>query len=314
MIRAHTVPISVVICTRDRPEQIRRCLENVSWLNPQPQEVIVVDQGSAAFEIPAGITGFKHIRTNERGLSRARNLGVATAGGKVVAFLDDDCAVGPGWAADVATAFERHRDAGVIFGQVVGPYPNAGVYVPVYRIIGERRLHGRLAAARAHGIGAAMYIRASTAAVVGSFDPELGAGSDFHASEDWDYTFRALALGIAVVETATITVQHQGARRYADGSAAELLRGNAFSHGAVHAKLLRCLDVTALVLIGAELLTMLRLLRPLNALWKKPTNAARLAMYVMGFGAGLRTPVDREHRVFARQARLRSKVSESQSA
>lgn len=299
-MRPETVPISVVICTRDRPDQVRRCLENVRWLNPRPLEVIVVDQGSAPIEIPPGIRSLKHLRTGERGLSRARNLGLAAAQGRVVAFLDDDCTVGPGWAGSVAAAFERHRDAGIVFGKVVGPSRVEGMYVPVYSIVGERRLTGRLASPRAHGIGAAMYLRAGLVDVVGSFDPELGAGSGLHSSEDWDYTFRALTRGVTVVETATITVQHHGARRYADGSASDLLRKNAFSHGAVHAKLVRCFDPMAIVLIASELVSMLKLLRPWNVLLKKPTNIARPAMYAAGFAAGMRMPVDRGRKVFVR--------------
>ena len=312
MSRRDSVPVSVVICTCDRPEQARACLQHVARLDPQPLEVIVVDQGSTSFEIPAGIERVRHIRLSERGLSRARNAGIAASSAQIIAFLDDDCAVKPRWAADVAGAFARHPDAGIIFGEVIGPSRTQGMYVPVYAIAGERRLGGRIAGARAHGMGAAMYVRAAAAPRVGGFDPVLGAGSSFYASEDWDYTFRALAAGVIVVETPTITVLHHGARRDSDGTSRDLLRRNAFSHGAVHAKLLRCLDAIAVVLIASEMVAMLALLRPLNALRRKPTNVARLLMYAAGFTAGLRAPVDVRGRIFLdpRQP-IRSPVTES---
>jgi glycosyltransferase involved in cell wall biosynthesis len=294
-----TVPVSVVICTRDRPRDLERCLESVARLDPQPLEVLVVDQGSEP-RLPAiQVPRVRHCPMNSRGLSRARNLGLELARGEIVAFLDDDCTVGPTWAGDVAATFERHPDAGVVFGAVVADSTDLDEYVPAYLIPRERRLKGRASARRAHGIGAAMYLRATTAAAVGEFDPRLGAGGEFRSSEDWDYTFRALATGAVVVETPSVSVRHFGGRRYSDGTAGQLLRWNAFSHGAVHAKLLRCGDPIGLVLVVNEVASLVSLLRPLNALAGMPTNAARLAMYARGLVAGSRRRVRRNQRLFA---------------
>jgi GT2 family glycosyltransferase len=298
-----SVPISVVICTRDRPDDLGRCLDAVKRLEPQPMEVIVVDQGSMPSATPVYDAGIRHQFMRERGLSLARNEGLALARAGIVAFLDDDCVVGPTWAADVAAVFNRHPDAGIVFGTVVASSPAIDAYVPVYSIPGERRLVGRRSAATAHGMGAAMYVRGTAAAVVGEFDSRLGAGAELRSSEDWDYTFRALAAGIVVIETPTVVVQHHGARRYSDGSAAELLRWNAFSHGAVHSKLLRCFDAIAVVLMATELLSLVTLVRPLNAVVGRPTNAARLVMYVLGFAAGWRIPVRRRVRLFSLPAK-----------
>ena len=297
-----SVPVSVVICTRDRPDDLRRCLASVAALEPAPKEVIVVDQGETPFHPPPGLPSFRHERMRERGLSRARNRGLSLARESIVAFLDDDCVVPRTWAADVHATFARHADAGLVFGTVVGSNEAQGAYVPTYSVERERTFEGRWAASQAHGMGAAMYVRSSVRAVVGEFDPRLGAGGDFHSSEDWDYTFRALAAGIVVVETPAIVVRHFGARNYADGSAGELLRRNAYSHGAVHAKLLRCLDPIAAVLVLSELGTLIGALRPWNALMRRPTNGARLLHYVRGLLVGLRAPVRRKERLFGKVA------------
>ncbi|TMC54321.1 MAG: glycosyltransferase family 2 protein [Chloroflexi bacterium] len=292
------VPVSVVICTRDRPADLNRCLESLALLDPQPLEVIVVDQGSPPAVLSSATLRVLHRPIAERGLSRARNHGLGVARGDVIAFLDDDCVVGATWAGDVAAIFERDPDAGIVFGTVIGVSADPDDYVPAYAISRERRLVGRTAAARAHGIGAAMYLRAATAAVVGTFDTRLGAGGEFRSSEDWDYSFRALCSGTSIVETPTVVVRHLGAKRYSDGTAARLLRWNAFSHGAVHAKLLRCGDWIAIVLMSNELLSLTAAVRPWNALWRRPTNAARLYMYVRGLGAGLRAPVSKSEMLF----------------
>ncbi len=293
------VEVSVVICTRDRPQDLERCLASVAQLNPRPLEVIVIDQGTSPGPPSVNVPRMRHHKMSDRGLSRARNQGLALAEGRIVAFLDDDCVVGPTWASEVIQAFGRHRDAGIVFGKVIRAGADLDKYIPSYDIVRERRLKGRASARLAHGIGAAMYMRASAAARVGEFDPRLGAGGEFRSSEDWDYAFRALAAGIVIVETPAVSVLHFGGRRYSDGSARQLLRWNAFSHGAVHAKLMRCGDPVGLVLAVTELAGLLWLIRPLNPLVGKPTNAARLAMYLRGLAAGWRPAVRRHERLFA---------------
>jgi glycosyltransferase involved in cell wall biosynthesis len=293
------VPVSVVVCTRDRPDDLRRCLDSVAALDPRPAEVIVVDQSSTPSLAPAGELPIRHHAMKERGASRARTLGLALARSEIIAFLDDDCVVATTWAADVAAAFASHPDSGLIFGAVVAAGSEVDAYVPTYPIARERRLKGRMSAHTAHGIGAAMYLRASTASVVGGFDSRLGPGSEFRNSEDWDYTFRALACGVVITETPSVVVEHFGARPYSDGSAARLLRASAYSHGAVHAKLLRCRDWIAIVLMTTEVVTLVGLLRPLNMLRRRPTNAARLVMYLRGLRAGLSAPVSKTEMLFS---------------
>ena len=264
--------------------------------------MIVVDQ-SVRPTVPE-IEGLDivHHPTGERGVALARNRGLALASSEIVAFVDDDCTVGPSWINDIVLAFERHPDAGIVFGSVVASRRSPETYVPDYTVVRERRLKGRWSARTAHGISAAVYIRARAAERIGPFDTRLGPGAEFQASEDWDYTFRALAAGLIVIETPAIVVEHHGARSYSDGSAARLLRRNAFSHGAIHAKLLRCFDAVALVLIASELVELVRLVRPHHAFVHRPTNAARLLMYCRGFAAGLRAPVRRTMRLFAEPA------------
>ena len=293
-----TVDVSVVVCTRDRPDDLRRCLASVRMLDPAPLEVVVVDQSSSTNE-PEGMTGLIWLRTDEAGLSRARNRGLAAARAPVVAFIDDDCVVPPGWAGDVAEVFARRPEAALVFGEVRRANPSPDEYVPTYLIAEEHVLRGRAAAARAHGIGAAMYLRASAADTIGPFDECLGAGGRFRSSEDWDFTFRALAQGFEVVETPAIAVRHFGGRPYAGGSAASMLRWNAFSHGALHAKFARKLDPVAAILILAELGTLVGNVRPLGAIRGRPTNLARLYMYVRGFAAGLRTPLSKTENLFS---------------
>lgn len=297
--------LSVIIPTRDRPTELRRCLETVATVDYPSWEVIVVDQSESELtrvvvaQFADTLPWLQHLRTRERGLSRARNLGLDAAHGEIVAFLDDDCTVPADWLWFVVEAFDRHPAAGLVFGRVRDAILDASAYVPTYQVATEHEVAGVRAAARTRGIGAGMYLRRQLVDRIGLFDVCLGSGAAFMSSEDWDYTFRALRSGSAVVETPTIIVDHHGGRRYAGGDAARLLRGNAFSHGALHVKLLRCGEPAALLLIAVELWEHLRALRPL-APWLRggPSNAARPLAYVRGLLAGLTVPVDRKGLVY----------------
>src|ERR1700716_149612 len=107
-----TPTVSVVVCTRNRPIDLGRCLAGLAESSPPPLEVIVVDQSdSPGRGTDPPIDGYRHHVASERGLSLARNAGIALSVGDVVAFLDDDCTVEPGWAGEIATLFERHPEA-----------------------------------------------------------------------------------------------------------------------------------------------------------------------------------------------------------
>lgn len=117
--------LSVVIPTRDRPELLADCLESIVG-QPEPPgglEVLVIDDGSAEPLEPT-VTPFagrglpvRCVRQAAAGLNAARNQGLRDADGELVAFLDDDTIVGPGWAIAVHEGFEReHCD--VIGGRI----------------------------------------------------------------------------------------------------------------------------------------------------------------------------------------------------
>jgi len=80
---------SVVIASRDRPDDLARLLGSIRAQTLQPREVIVVDDGSSP-ALPR-LNGTWQIRSERsEGACRARNRGIATATGKYVFIFDDD--------------------------------------------------------------------------------------------------------------------------------------------------------------------------------------------------------------------------------
>src|SRR5207253_2430962 len=98
--------VSVIVCSFNGARTISECLEGVVALHYPTYEVIVVDDGSTD-ETPLIAASFnvRLIRTANRGLSSARNTGLAAASGEIVAYLDDDARPDPEWLTYLAATF-----------------------------------------------------------------------------------------------------------------------------------------------------------------------------------------------------------------
>lgn len=81
-----TLPVSVIVRTKDRPELLREAIDSIRATR-YPCEIVVVNDGGAKPDID-GATLVHHEQS--RGRSEAANAGVRAAGSAYVAFLDDD--------------------------------------------------------------------------------------------------------------------------------------------------------------------------------------------------------------------------------
>jgi glycosyltransferase involved in cell wall biosynthesis len=100
---------SVVIPTRNRPEQLGTCLRALSRLDYPRDcfEVIVVDDGGAVSLVDTlapvkAAVRVSLIEQHRQGLSRARNAGAAKAAGDFLAFTADDCEPATDWLKRLA--------------------------------------------------------------------------------------------------------------------------------------------------------------------------------------------------------------------
>jgi glycosyltransferase involved in cell wall biosynthesis len=101
--------LTVAICTKDRPEELRRCLASIG--RPAGVELMIVDDGRLNSE---ELQVDRYIRKERPGLYESRREAVARAQGDVVLFLDDDVEVEPGYVQGLMKAYEaRPQAAGV---------------------------------------------------------------------------------------------------------------------------------------------------------------------------------------------------------
>lgn len=89
--------VSVIICTKDRPDDLSQAIASVRACDTvgQHAEIVVVEEAESPRALP-GVC-YVHLPREGRGFGYARNVGVGAATGKILAFLDDDCAAEAGW-------------------------------------------------------------------------------------------------------------------------------------------------------------------------------------------------------------------------
>lgn len=121
--------VTVLICTRDREDDLYAALRSVDVQWPAPGfrcDVLVVDNGSsdgtpqvveeAASDLRHPVRYFCERRP---GKSRALNLGFRKAQGEFVQVFDDDERMPPGYLKGLADALRRHPEASFVAGKVL---------------------------------------------------------------------------------------------------------------------------------------------------------------------------------------------------
>jgi glycosyltransferase involved in cell wall biosynthesis len=174
--------VSVVICayTEQRWEDLLAAVDSIRrQTHPAVEILVVVDHNEPLRRRAAQTLPGAQVVANggPRGLSGARNTGVALARGDVVAFLDDDACADPEWLAHFARAY---RDPAVygVGGAAVPRWPHArpGWFPPEFDwVVGctYTGLPDTVSPVR-NPIGAGMSFRRSVFSRVGGFTDGIG--------------------------------------------------------------------------------------------------------------------------------------------
>jgi GT2 family glycosyltransferase len=209
-----TPSVSVIVCTRDRPLLLLDTIASILEGDTKPAEIVVVDQSR---ERDAQIAehaddSIVYISSPGRGLTQARNIGVARARGRVIAFSDDDVRVDRTWLAALVVAIGAEEDRLVSAGQVIpAPPERPGAFTSSYYVDDTPATYtGRIERDPLGGGNMAMY--RSGFDVVGPFDERLGAGGRYPAADDNDFGLRLLEAGFSIVYVPEAIVYHRAWR------------------------------------------------------------------------------------------------------
>lgn len=114
-------PITVVIMTRDRVEELSSTLSTLAQL-PERPPIVVADNGSADDEVADIARRFPSVTVMPLGRNAgvaARNVAVRQVDTPYVAFNDDDSVWTPGSLQQVVDAFDAHPRIGALTAHIV---------------------------------------------------------------------------------------------------------------------------------------------------------------------------------------------------
>jgi glycosyltransferase involved in cell wall biosynthesis len=219
------VPISVVICTRNRAHDLHLCLNSLMNMNSQPEEIIIIDNAPNDESTKALVGGFekvKYFKEPRAGLSFARNLGIKKCSNGIIAFTDDDVEVHKDWAFRIWETFHFNQN---LFG-ITGLVLPKELDTPAQLIFEKSRTFNRgymdleFGAVFWNktlsegppvwkiGAGANMAFKKEIFESVGDFDIKLGAGAS-GCSEDSEMWFRILNKGYEMAYCPRAIVFHK---------------------------------------------------------------------------------------------------------
>lgn len=199
--------ISLIVATCGRYEELREFFESLvlQSVGKDAFEIIVVDQNTSIDLTPL-ISLFSdqlfihHIRSNAKGLSFNRNIGLEVASGEILAFPDDDCRYYTDSLENVLRCFAASPCASAFLGMiydrkerrsVLREWPSRPKRVNqwnFYRLISSITL----------------FCRKDT----GRFDPRFGVGAKYGSNEDADFVLSAIRNGSVILYTPAIQVWH----------------------------------------------------------------------------------------------------------
>jgi glycosyltransferase involved in cell wall biosynthesis len=200
---------SLIMATLGRSAEVERLLASLEGQTHKDFELIVVDQNPDD-RVKRIVARFKerleivYLRS-EKGLSRARNVGIEAVGGDVVAFPDDDCWYTPHVLELVAERLALDTTLAGVTGCSVDEHGklSQGRWADTALTVGRFNVW---TCATSYTI----FLRAEAVRAVGRFDEQLGVGSGsrWGAGEEVNFLLGALDAGFKVRYDPSLRVHH----------------------------------------------------------------------------------------------------------
>ena len=198
---------SLIVATVGRDIEIERLLDSLSiqTIKKNLFEIIIVDQNKEINLEPivkkyTKMLNIIHIKAQNLGLSRNRNVGLKIAKGNIVAFPDDDCTYYPDTLESVLKYFETNSSTDSVFGQIIDLEKNKKIIRnwPVKDV--------EISTSNFFMLYSSITIFTKLKDV--KFDERLGVGEFFGSYEDADYTLSLIENGNSFYYSPTIKVWH----------------------------------------------------------------------------------------------------------
>lgn len=198
---------SLIMATYGRCIEVNNFLESILNSNYSKElvEVIIVDQNdkidlNPIIERYNKILNIIHIKSDKKGLSLNRNIGLKKATGDILAFPDDDCEYLTNTLKEIDDYFNSN-DCDLIMGRIVERDDSDSLrkWPKKYININKRNFYTKSSSVT-------IFFRSSTCKV--GFNNVLGAGAKYGACEDADLIYKTIKDNKKVVYNPNIKIYH----------------------------------------------------------------------------------------------------------
>jgi cellulose synthase/poly-beta-1,6-N-acetylglucosamine synthase-like glycosyltransferase len=169
----------VIVPVRDGQSTIADCLDSILATDypAERREILVIDNastdGTAALIQSRPV---RYLREPKRGVSNARNRGIAESTGAILAFVDADCLVEPHWLTELIRPFED-PEVGAVAGDLQHAPPTTAAERQAARLLGNWQRFA-FNSNPAYPITANAAYRRDVLERIGPFDPHMTRAQD----------------------------------------------------------------------------------------------------------------------------------------
>lgn len=229
--------VTAVVCTRDQPDGLARCLASLQKQKYPRTRLLVIDNASrtdatrSVVESSSGPFPVNYVYEPRPGLSNARNRSLQEVTTDLITWIDDDETADPDWLCEIVGGFMREPDAAAVCGVMVpgeldtlpqfwfeeyGGHSKGRGFTPTVFSPASRHVQSPLFPLPPFGTGGNMGMRVSVIDRLGGFDRALGTGTRTRGAEDTRALTDILLGGGTVLYQPTAVTRHFHRRNYED--------------------------------------------------------------------------------------------------
>jgi cellulose synthase/poly-beta-1,6-N-acetylglucosamine synthase-like glycosyltransferase len=171
--------VSVIVPVRDGESTIADCIDAILATDypADRREILVVDNASTdGTAVLIHSKQVRYLREPRRGVSNARNRGIAESTGEILAFVDADCLVEPQWLSELVRPFED-PEIGSVGGDLRHLPPTTAAQRQSARLLGNWQRFA-FTSNPAYPITANAAYRRDVLERIGNFDPHMTRAQD----------------------------------------------------------------------------------------------------------------------------------------
>lgn len=205
--------VSVVVATEPADEGLEPCLASLARLDypPERHEIILVSTNERD---PVGLPPSgraRHVRATRQGIPYARNAGIASARGSLVAFTDPDCTAATSWLKELVRPFED-EGIGAVAGAIVPAPPSSDAERYAARRLSHSQLRPLAHTDRPFAMTPNLAFRRPDLVRAGMFDTSFPGGGWEDADLCWRFA-RATGLELAYAPRAVVFHRYRATPR-----------------------------------------------------------------------------------------------------